>query len=982
MIPHIHHLSATDAAHALHAGILPWLQEHVAQWQGERLAVITPATYTGHWIKQACATHGIGLLGVDFLTPGRVRAQLARDPRIAFTESPRFEAPEYRLLHAVEQKQSPSDYIDTASLSDAYQILDTMGILEKLPDPDDPFYQYIAAIGKRVRSSKCRSAIESDRVLLHAVLNADECVIWDKVLIYGFGPGDLRLFPLLNAITRLARSTTFIQWEAIDEKFNSLWLNSWESLLGPVEPFEVDSVEHSPMLDAVELLLDGSTFLPPDTEAPISVCAVDSLNAQALKLARYVSKILEQNKDARVGLLFQTLSPQIQSLLHAVESLGIPVCQRSGKKATAGSLPESLGLWLKFQATGELDAYVAFLQARHREGQLPSALLKSITRELDFAFSEVQGVDCRVLFEWIRCDGRNDSVSGFVEHWCLLSDEDSAEVFVESLYARFYDEALVQYLDRVGERVGAFNLVSEAVDRTAWFAWMSEDYEKAAAASVLDRDLLYSPVHAVKLNESLRESWTHICVLDGSHEHWNQLVTNNPWIPPTRLSELNSKCLRPAPSGNGEWVLSGLGVPVLSGDEQQLQADCHRYLLFRQPLQEVRVFHLPIDPLDARTERSLAEWVDAWVRGLRLEVNNVSIDRRMNLSIHVEPRIDAVSLQEAVKARHDADAPYGPFDFSAPDSPDFPTYLAIKTIEYALKDPAAHWYLSVLGLKPRQRFRDRMVRVLSDGSRLHRWLQWTPSVAAEDAGMPSPEFSAIPSRKDWNAQIHARAQDDLERAKHVFGNCGLAVPDWWQHQWQIICSQSDEVVQCFYALDEKTASSWASFEVSLPPGVRMGIEDKMPVQLSGRMDVLLSNDNTALKPGRSQGKAREFRIMDFKSGDRSVPTAKNLSKGDSLQLLLYARALWEMGSRDVAISIISRNVGKAKWQEIDFDDSTYRPILSIVRRMLHGRIFGMRPGAFDAYTFNEVRPISFTELPPQVVEARWNLTHPEWEAIG
>ena len=161
----------------------------------------------------------------------------------------------------------------------------------------------------------------------------------------------------------------------------------------------------------------------------------------------------------------------------------------------------------------------------------------------------------------------------------------------------------------------------------------------------------------------------------------------------------------------------------------------------------------------------------------------------------------------------------------------------------------------------------------------------------------------------------------------------------------------------------------------------MGIESKKPMQLAGRMDVLMTSIADGLTPGRSQKSERSFRILDFKSGNRAVPTTKQLAKGESLQLLLYARALWEMGSRDIAISIISKNVSKAKWLEIDFNESTFAGIIDIVQRLLHQRTYGHRPGARDGFTFQETLPISFTEPESGVIESRWNLTHPEWEAI-
>ncbi|MEM9026449.1 MAG: hypothetical protein AAGB06_05895, partial [Verrucomicrobiota bacterium] len=58
-----------------------------------------------------------------------------------------------------------------------------------------------------------------------------------------------------------------------------------------------------------------------------------------------------------------------------------------------------------------------------------------------------------------------------------------------------------------------------------------------------------------------------------------------------------------------------------------------------------------------------------------------------------------------------------------------------------------------------------------------------------------------------------------------------------------------------------------------------------------------------------------------------------------------------------------------------------RPLIDVVMRMVHTRTFGCRPRGADLFSFQEPRPVSFTELPEAVIDARWHLTHPEWKEL-
>ncbi|MGB0370649.1 MAG: PD-(D/E)XK nuclease family protein [Opitutales bacterium] len=973
------HYHAASAQEALECGILPWLQAKTAEWSGERIAVLAPAAYTGHWIKFEAAKRGIALVGIDFLTPGRIRAELGRSPSHAFNEAPRLDLAEFALIHAKAFQSKYPNYQDISSIHEAYSILDASESAH-MDVEGDVFFEYIQAFDQAVKSTGFETAPSSDRRLFGLATQEQGETLWEDILVYGFGPTDLSVYAVLRSLEFFSNSMTFIQWEPFDARFSELWMNSWEARLGIAEPLPAAEPSATSLQVATELLLDASGFFGGDITEPISVFQTPDSRALLVHLLESLEGILERAPNARIALLYQSLSPELSWVLQSLERAGVPVCIRSGKTPASWELSEALGLWLVFQKTGSLDDFVNFARMLHQEDGLNSKLLESILRALDKAFSELQLADFKVLHEWVRTVSGDPHVSGFLDHWGLLEEEDSAELFLEDVSSRFDDAALEGFFVSASARIVALGSDYQEVHRALFFEWLSALYEGMASRLEPDHERIYSPFQAVTLKEAVRESWTHVCVLDGSHQHWNSDRRANPWISEEVAKQLNRRCMEPSESGTGEWVLRGGRIPYTAPADERWSVQCLLYMLFRQELEEVNIYFSPNDPLDSRAKRSLAEWVDVWVKKMKLDIRTLESCRRIDFK-DTEAEVDLDSVREATEARYDVSQPFGKFDFSAPGCQDIPRQLAVKNIEYTLRDPAAHWYLSVLSLSPRQGYRERLVRALSEGSRLHRWLQWEPENGEQNAGMPDPEFSGIPHRAEWEGQIAKRADADLGAAEWVFQQCEMSVPDWWKHQWRIQRTQVRDVLDTFYLLSEDTASAHAAFEIPLPPGVRMGIESKKPVILSGRMDVLLSTGDAALVPGRNQDAKRAFRVLDFKSGNRTVPTAKQMARGESLQLLLYARALWEMGSRNIAIGIISRNTSKAKWLEIDFSQANYEPLIQIILRMVHTRTYGYRPGLANVFGFQEPRPISFTDLPETVIEARWQLTHPEWEEI-
>jgi hypothetical protein len=133
----------------------------------------------------------------------------------------------------------------------------------------------------------------------------------------------------------------------------------------------------------------------------------------------------------------------------------------------------------------------------------------------------------------------------------------------------------------------------------------------------------------------------------------------------------------------------------------------------------------------------------------------------------------------------------------------------------------------------------------------------------------------------------------------------------------------------------------------------------------------------------------ELWIIDFKTGNKD-PLSKGLKdptqraekvrrkvlKGDALQLSLYAHAAKQLGAIDIRVSLVSPNVAKAEpqlaWEDFDQCRDAFRELA----RMQATGIFGFKGGLRNAYSFTQPYPIATLAIDPEVVDERWEETHP------
>ncbi|MFL6568820.1 MAG: hypothetical protein ACJ8LI_06590, partial [Chthoniobacterales bacterium] len=134
----------------------------------------------------------------------------------------------------------------------------------------------------------------------------------------------------------------------------------------------------------------------------------------------------------------------------------------------------------------------------------------------------------------------------------------------------------------------------------------------------------------------------------------------------------------------------------------------------------------------------------------------------------------------------------------------------------------------------------------------------------------------------------------------------------------------------------------------------------------------------------------ELWIVDFKTGNkdslskglgdgeqRLEKVCRKVLKGDALQFALYAQAAQELGAQNVQVSLLSPNSATAEPQLGLQDFAQCLDAFRELARMQATGIFGFKGPLRSAYTFTRPYPIATLAVDPEVVEERWEKTHPD-----
>ncbi len=166
--------------------------------------------------------------------------------------------------------------------------------------------------------------------------------------------------------------------------------------------------------------------------------------------------------------------------------------------------------------------------------------------------------------------------------------------------------------------------------------------------------------------------------------------------------------------------------------------------------------------------------------------------------------------------------------------------------------------------------------------------------------------------------------------------------------------------------------------------------------MSGKIAVCFCADApTSCSPqpphNRQRSQVPALWIIDFKTGSkkplagnskqteeqRRQRVVKQVLKGEALQLGLYALAARQLGAQDVSVSLLSPVSSKPNRSCTIDDFADCGPAFRELARMQATGIFGMHGSIRGAYTFAKDYPLATLAIDREILEERWEKTHPD-----
>ena len=955
-----------------------------ASWQSERPAVVVvPTRGQAQALKGRLLEAGRSALGVQFITPPYLRAVLGG------TSGPLPPPREHlRLLLALAAEEQLAD----SSLSEAERLAaisvrrtpdHLLRLLEQLGTAGSDFRQIdLPAFQPVVRKFHTHLATAqfdlfpaADRRLL--AQSKQDAPALSHLLITGFHGAHWPLWHLLRAAVHSSENATVLlqypREPAAD--LDSAWIGSWEEIFGEAKPIATETEAATPARET--LFLAGM-----DTRE------------QAEVIAAAAHQFLAHENCTRLGIVFPAAAGALSRLVAAALTReSIPHYDAMGQMVPGVFEAADFSRWLELQRTPRLNVLLRFVTALPQE----HAFFKKISRRqiadgLNRALDELALDDLAILITSARGrDAKGELISAALAAIRFLPERATFPEFLRFTADAFAHLGWSERWREIELRTSWAAAVVPSFSRTLFLQWL----EETAAAFRVTRDLLgqhpYARVQLLTPAQAEAQSWSHL-ILAGLNETSWPAAARGDFLPAAQIDALNQgvqkinrTATRRGRQGEGH-VVAREGATLFLGAAQQrqlaraqfdrlIESASHGLALTASVVQEAtperisnpseffgRLYHeVHAQPVSQNTLRTLRDATRRWLDAAKFTPR---------LEHAATPAI--LQTRIAYAARRDA-GPSGEYDFALRHPPNEIKPLSVSDTEAMLKSPGLVWmerYLGVAGEEDSTYAWNATV-----GKWTHDWLAGITGQLEDFTGFPSP--------REISTRIQAAAERRRAELQELCRQAGRTLPDWWHSGWDNALCLAQTLGRILGAAKDW---NWAVPEWRLETRP-IAVGDDRSLLLHGRADLLLAKTD---KPPASLAVPHLW-IVDFKTGNkksiaprsrkkdepRPPRVRKQVLKGETLQLALYALAAKQLGAQSVSVSILSPAIARAEPQLHDEDFADCGPIFRELARIQATGIFGMKGALRGAFNFTKNYPLATLAIDPEVIDERWELTHPD-----
>ena len=970
--------------------IWPWFRDVVPNsWKETRPCVVAvPTRAHAHAMKQRLLESGQSHLGIQFVTPAGLRELLSSDRS---REMPPREHLRLLLAIAAEHENDEDNLAAKAVVRAPDHLLRTLDRLEQAGwDFDrlglDAFQPIVRRFRDQLRACAFSMTGTHDRDLLE--VSKSNLPRFANLLLSGFDSAYWPHWFLLRAAVHSAeKATVLLEYPGENSEIDQCWIGSWEELLGEATPVR------SPIARATDSLFSEAEMRGNAAVAADSTFVVGAdVAQQAEAIAHLCSRFLVEKNCSRIGIIFSGAGSLPRLVANELSNREIPHNDGFGHPVPGLFEAAEWRAWLQLQRGPRLNSLVHFLGASQTRPKLfPELRCNRLEKTLRSINAQILIDDLTLVERYCR-DHPSPERKEIVDVLALIQFLPARATFAEFLAATEEAFARLQWEQQwtalANQSLGWATRVSATFSRVLFLRWLEEIASSFTAGRDDAGDHPYARVQLLTVAQAQGQDWSHL-IFAG----WNE----GSWPPPERgefaredeieefnrgLQRLNRRAAGQGRQGEGHTAVRENHALYLGPREQRQIAlrQFHTLVesapggiaigaslvqdtapdrpwnpseLFTQLYQNARR-----QPLTQATLKGLQRDTAAWLSEGRASA-------RSRISEVEQTRI-------AYDARRNPEAISGEYDFALRSPSDRDPTLSVSEFETLVKSPALIWMKKHLGVEGAED--ETNPWSAATGQWVHRWLSAV-------AGGAEKTFARIPNTAGVDRAIRSAAEEKYAEVNALSEAANKTLPDWWRSGWQNAFCLARILGAKLGAIDDWP---WMAVEWTIDGTEPVRIDDENSLLFRGRIDLLLAREEI-------RGlEADELWILDYKTGANKKALAparedtekrrsqlhKKILDGSAVQLALYGLAARQFGARQIFLSLVSPAIKPVAPQlsveQMDNEADAFRELAKMQRT----GIFGMLGPVRSTWAFNREYPLATLAIEPEILERRWELTHP------
>jgi hypothetical protein len=815
--------------------------------------------------------------------------------------------------------------------------------------------------------------------------------LFSNILVTGFNGAHWALWPLLKAAVVSAREATVLLDDPRDEArdIDETWVGTWEETFGEAKPISLplnqitDSLfSEEEMRGASEARINRSFLVGADT------------TEQAEAVTQLCLHFLAEPACSRVGIVFSGTGALPRLVANALARLDIP--HHDGLAHFFPGIFEAADwrAWLKLQESPRINSLLHFVNALSDHCELfPDLSLNAFELTLRSAYAEVLIDDLEILRRFCAQEsgGTKEKVAVALDSIPFLPARARFREFLRATKAALDQLGWKTHWMEISRRTGDWvDKLDIELSRALYLRWLREIAFTFTAEREAIGDHPYARVQLLTVPHAQNQEWSHLIFAGWNEGSWPPIETGEFARQDEidafnrSIQKLNLRASRQGRQGEGHTAIDENHTLYL-GPAQQRQIALRQFETLVESTTQQIAFTASLVQEDTPerlwnpSELFTRHYQEAHKRPLtQKEMNQLQARTRSWLDKAGNPkRTDRTESREiastriAYDARRDPNVPSGEYDFAFRSKPSLVPTLSVTEFEQLIVVPALVWLKKYLGVKATDESRN--VWNSTTGKWVHDWL-------AGIAAGTGKTFTHIPDSPEIERLVCAAAETKRSDVARLCQAARKPLPDWWSGGWH-------NAVFLARALAGKlgvvTEWPWMATEWTIDGD--FNVTERAAVSMRGRIDLILAR----ITPAPGSLVAEDLWIIDYKTGAKKALASakqdadgrrpalkKKLLDGSALQLGLYALAASALGAQRTEVSLLSPLVRQLEPQISGHEFSSEADIFAELARMQQTGIFGMHGPLRSAYRFTDDYPLATLAIDPDILEQRWELTHP------